>query len=82
MILVALSVYDEVADFYSPPFFVKTVNEGLRVFNDACKDSRSGLSEHPEDVKLFKVGIFDDSKGSFISCEPHFLTRGIVPVTD
>lgn len=77
MRLILMSVYDDVAQFYSPPFAVKTEAEGRRIFDDACKDSRSNIASHPEDYRLFKVGIFDDGSGLVVDSDPVFVARGV-----
>lgn len=81
MKLVAVSVYDTVAQFFSPPFFVKTVGEAERSFVDACNDHRVALSAHPEDYKLMRIGSFDDSEGVLTSELPSLIRSGykVVP---
>lgn len=74
---VTLSVYDEKAQFFSPPMCFKTVAEGTRVFLDECRNSNSVLSQHPEDFSLYEIGSFDDSNGEIISFVPNkFIARG------
>lgn len=76
MTYVLCSVYDEIADFYSPPFHAKTTSEAQRIFNDACNSGNSQLSQHPQDFKLYRIGSYDDSKGLLVPVEPQFLIRG------
>lgn len=78
MILLAYSIHDSVAQFFGPPFFVKTDGEARRVFGDACKDTRSNLSEHPSDYSLYRIGHFDDNSGDLVPVAPVLLTRGVL----
>lgn len=82
MIHVLVSVYDIKADFYSPPLCCKTVNEGLRIFQDACSTPGSTLSAHPEDYKLYRLGTFDDNSGRIAPTEPLFLSQGGITPTE
>lgn len=76
MIHILCSVYDIKADFYSPPICCKTVNEAIRIFQDACNSPGSTLNSHPDDFKLFRMGMFNDSNGSITPLEPSFLFQG------
>ena len=77
MLLIALSIFDEKAAFYSPPFYCKTVNEGARSFSDALHSQGSALSAHPEDYSLYTIGSFDDNSGCFTPHSvPNFVMRG------
>ena len=68
MTLVALSIFDIKADYFSPPFFARSRNEGVRTFIEAGRDSQSRLSQYPEDFVLYQVGVFNDNDGRY---EPH-----------
>lgn len=77
MVLVAYSVHDSVAQFFGPPFFCKTDGEARRLFSDACKDTRSNLSEHPSDFALYRLGQFDDNSGDLVPVAPVLIVRGV-----
>lgn len=77
MVLVAYSVHDSVAQFFGSPFFCKTDGEARRLFADACKDSRSNLSEHPTDFSLYRLGQFDDNSGDLVPVAPVLIVRGV-----
>lgn len=70
MIMVALSIFDSKAEFFCPPFFVRTEAEGKRMFLESCQDSNTSLSQHPDDFRLYVVGSWDDSSGSMIPLSP------------
>lgn len=73
---IAMSVYDDKAQFFHPPFYVRTKQEGIRVFSIAVRDPQSQLSEFPADFKLYHVGNFDDSSGEFETQIPEFISAG------
>lgn len=67
MITVALSVYDSKAEVFTPPFFSRTLSEGIRSFQDAAADPNSRMAAHRDDYALFRVGSYDDSTGVFVA---------------
>ena len=52
MNLFAVSVYDSAVGAYSPPIFAKSKGEAIRSFSDACNDSSTAMSKHPQDYIL------------------------------
>ena len=50
----------------------RTEGEAKRQFEDAIMNPNSVVGQHPEDLKLMKLGIFDDTDGMF--------EQGSVPV--
>jgi len=78
MLLIACSVFDVKAKAYMVPFFVQNVNLARRSFGDAVCDSSTGISRHPEDYQLYKVGEFDDNSGIFAKfAQPEFLANAV-----
>lgn len=78
MLLIACSVFDVKAKAYMQPFFVHNENLARRSFGDAVLDKSSGISRHPEDYLLYKVGVFDDGEGIFQSFpQPEFLAKAV-----
>src|SRR5258708_31215680 len=61
--LIAFVIYDVVAESYMPPFFARTVGEGLRQFQEILSDERSAMSKRIADYRLFRSGTFDVSSG-------------------
>lgn len=66
MNLVAMSVHDVKADYFSPPFFARSRNEGIRSFADAAKDPQSRVNQYPDDFVLYQIGSFSDDSARFI----------------
>lgn len=78
MKLTAFSVFDIKAKVFCMPFFVHNVNLALRSFGDAVLDNSTGISKHPEDYHLYKLGEFDDDSGKLLSLEvPEFVAHAI-----
>lgn len=61
--LIAVCVRDEKADCYSNPFFVPALGIALRMFLDWSKDPETAVGKHPEDYRLYRVGVFDQDSG-------------------
>lgn len=57
------SVYDRVAEKFMGMF--ESINDGTatRAFYAACKDGQ--MAQAPEDYQLYKIGQFDEDKGTF-----------------
>ena len=57
------SVYDRVAEKFMGMF--ESINEGTatRAFCAACKTGQ--MAQAPEDYVLYKIGQFDEDKGTF-----------------
>lgn len=61
MKLVAFAIFDVKAGVYSPPFFARSAAEGTRLFWDLVNDPQTPFQKHPDDYRLFKIGIFDQA---------------------
>ena len=59
------SIRDSKADYYTTPFFVKTMGEAERMFKDIIRDEKSQLNKHPEDFDLYYMGLYDDNTGKW-----------------
>lgn len=80
MIINLFSVYDEKAKAYMPLMSYNTVGQATRAFYDAVDDPQTGLSKHPEDYKLYKLGIIDDNTGEITSVFPPELIASAMDV--
>lgn len=69
MIKKVFTIYDSKAELHSNPFFAVNEAIALRIFEDAVNDPQTNIYRHPSDHTLFKVGEFDDSKGTIIPME-------------
>ena len=65
--LKVFTVYDNKAEAYLQPFFMRTKGEAIRAFADSVNDPNHMFNRHPEDFTLFELGEFDSAKALF-SC--------------
>lgn len=78
MRLLISSVFDVVSEVYSPPMLHRTVGEASRAFLDACGNPQTFVGRNPTDMKLYHLGYFDDTTGSFESLNPPvFVCHGV-----
>ena len=76
MVLKIFSVFDEKAETFSPPMFLKHNGEALRSFQQVVEDNTSMISKFPSDYKLYALGTFDDVAGMFEGVKtPEFLAN-------
>lgn len=59
------SVYDQKAEAYGQPIFLRTHGEAMRTLEDELARGDSLIAQHPEDFILFFVGHFDELSGVF-----------------
>lgn len=65
----AFAIYDKKGMLFLTPYFAQTKAQGIRHFNDLCKQTDLPFSNYPEDFDLCFVGHFDTSKGAFVPSE-------------
>lgn len=63
MKMLVVSIYDAASGAFMQPFFVRAKGEAIRVFSDACKDTKTQFFGHAGDYTLFHLGDFDDGNG-------------------
>lgn len=63
MRLFAFSVLDKKAEYFSTPFFTRSLGEAIRGFGDEARNPESQLFKHPNDFELFHVGYFSQETG-------------------
>lgn len=66
MILKVFSVFDTKAELYRSPFYMNTVGEALRAFQDLANDPSSQVNKHPGDFQLVLIAEYDDATGTFV----------------
>lgn len=64
MKLQVISVFDDAAKAFLPPFFVRSKGEAIRSFCDAVLDEKHQFHRHREDYILYSLGEFDDRDGT------------------
>lgn len=67
------SVFDTAAKVFQRPFFAGADGEATRAFADVVNDDKHPVGMHPEDYSLFRVGLFDDGKGTLHPEDPECL---------
>lgn len=74
------SIYDVKAGAYINPFFLPTEGMAVRTFMDCCNDVNHNFGQHPEDYSLFKIAVFDNTKGTFLDIGPEIVLNGLEAV--
>ena len=68
------SIFDMKSLTYGTPFFSLNESVARRDFGDLTREPSSTVFRHPEDFRLFHVGVFDLDNGVFDSLtSPHFV---------
>ncbi len=75
------SIYDLAAGLYSRPIFCQSDAEALRMFNDLSVDVEHPVGKHPEDYSIFRLGIFDDIKGTLVDEDNQCLSTALEAVS-
>lgn len=70
MLLNCYSIYDRKALVYHPPFFQHADGAAVRMLADLVSDVQTSVGRHPGDYVLYKIGAYDDQKGSMIPLTP------------
>lgn len=73
MNLTLYSIKDIKAEAFNVPFAFTTQGQALRAFQDLANDKTTTVGQHPEDYRLFQVGVFDQETGTIINAEQHFI---------
>lgn len=71
MLYQIVAIRDKQLGVYSRPFFVASVGQALRSFQDEAnrKDPQNDIHNHPADFDLWHIGRFDDNSGLFTNIE-------------
>lgn len=62
------TIFDAVAESYSPPFLAKNKGTAGRMFADLVNGGDNDVSKHPQQFTLFELATWDDNKAII---EPH-----------
>ena len=66
MIQQVFALRDRKADIFGRPVFVASMGSLVRELTDVVvSDSQDTLARHPGDFALYRLGTFDDVKGTF-----------------
>lgn len=77
MRLTMYSIFDTASKSYMRPFFCAADGEAMRLFADIVNDGEHPVGKHPEDYSVFRIGMFDDNKGSLHPEDPECLAVGL-----
>lgn len=75
MKLFVCSVLDKGAAIFSPPMFVRHVQEAKRSVQQAARDPKTMLAQYPEQYSLWCIGQFDDGTGEIITGKHELLAQ-------
>lgn len=75
MLLRAYTLHDSKALNYSPPFFVHNDALAIRMLTDLVADSNTAPGRHPNDFRMYCVGVYDDGTGAFT---PHNIIEHVM----
>ena len=66
-----LSIYDNVAKIYEPPFTEKNTGTAIRRIQDLIQNNpNSPYAKFPDNFALYHIGYFDPEDGSILDIEP------------
>ena len=71
------TIYDVAAGVYLRPFFHHSDGAATRVFKDMVMDGEHDIGRHPEDYSLYRIGTYDDNKGSLAAEEKDCLATAL-----
>lgn len=75
------AVRDVKVDAYLSPFFMRTHNEAIRSFGEACRNPETQFNTHPEDFTLYCVGEWSEENGCIDGTTPISLSSASEYVT-
>lgn len=77
MQLKVFSVRDEKAEAFAQPFFAVSTGMAIRHFTDWCRSKETPLGLHPEDYRLYELGVWEDAMGHFVNEDtPRLISSG------
>lgn len=70
------SIYDEKAQAYNFPQYMKHNGEAIRALQNELDRKESMICKFPKDFSLYCLGEFDDNNGKFVGkSEPELVIR-------
>jgi len=67
------AVFDSKTGIYSQPFLLVNRETAIRAFGFAARSSDNEIGRYPHDHKLYALGLFDDSNGTYESIPPEYV---------
>lgn len=61
---------------FGQPFFFQASGQAVRFLQDLVRDNKTTISQHPEDFRLYCLGVYSPNSGKFDSLEtPEYLAK-------
>jgi len=61
---------------FGQPFFFQTHGQAIRFLSDLVKDGKTTVAQHPEDFRLYALGVYSPNSGKFDSLDsPEYLAK-------
>lgn len=61
---------------FGQPFFFQAPGQAVRFLQDLVRDTKTSVSQHPEDFRLYRLGDYDPASGKFTSLgAPEYLAK-------
>lgn len=68
---------------FGQPFFFQASGQAVRFLQDLVRDSKTSISQHPEDFRLYLLGTYSPNAGTFENlASPEFLAKALDFVED
>lgn len=67
------SIWDNVAETHTIPFFMHNDGPAIRAFRDMCVDPTHQFGKNPKDYALYCLGEFEDASGEMHSVKTHLV---------
>lgn len=78
MMLKIYSIRDSKTQTFNTPFYQKTHGEAERNFSKAVTDSKTTISQYPEDFDLYYLGEYNDNEGKHSPLDtPQHIAKGV-----
>lgn len=74
--MIAYSVYDEKAEFFTVPFFASNTHVAVRSLDRLVNDDSTTVHQFPDDFTLYEIGKFDQDTGLITPLDkPKFIIK-------
>lgn len=61
---------------FGQPFFFHAPGQAVRFLQDLTRDPKTTVSQHPDDFRLYYLGVYDPVAGTFASLSaPELIAR-------
>lgn len=71
------SIHDRASGAFMRPWFARSDQEAMREFDNLAVNAEHPIGQHPKDYTLFRIGTFDDNKGTIVGEQPEGLANAL-----